>query len=182
MLAISYATLQQRENYLKKLSILAAIVFAMAFGSTGAFAQVNNTKDAIHFEGHANPGGVATIDVSGNLTGYSVNNPLKVLVTDGTHNVECSFTVYNADAITYDPAPGNQYGTFTLNLAYAQCINKNNGGLIGGTGEIMFDRWMSTQLSGVQWDIQAYSTYLSFNCPPVWIVSPFSGIGYVYNP
>ena len=180
-MAISYATQQPRENYLKKITLLAAIALAMAFGST-VFAQANNPKDAIQFAGHANANGMATIDVTGNLTGYSANNPLKVHVTDGTHDVTCLFTVYNGNAITYDAYPGNQAGKFTLDIAYAQCVNNHNGGEIGAQGKLVFDRWMSTQLSSVQWNIQADSTYLEFNCPPLWIVSPFSGVGTVYNP
>src|SRR5215469_3087748 len=165
----------------KALFALAALAVTLA--APAAFAQVNNPKEAIQFHGNANVNGVATIDITGNMVGYSSTNPLRVHITDGTHDVTCSFVTYSPYAVTYNSYAGNIAGMFTLDVAYAQCVNNKAGGaLITGSGHMTFDRSMQNQAAGASWFIQADNTYMDFYCPSLWVVSPFSGVGIVNNP
>src|SRR5215472_14458808 len=112
---------QKGKQLTKTLRNLAITLAALTmFAAPAAFAQVNNPKEAIQFHGNANVNGVATIDITGNMVGYSSTNPLKVHITDGTHDVTCSFVTYSPSAIAFNGYAGNIAGTFTMNVAYAQ--------------------------------------------------------------
>ena len=178
MLAISYATLNHKDN-MKKLSILAAIVFAMAFTSAAMAQQVNNPVAGFLFSGNVarSDHNIAWVTLAGPYTNPSVSDPLYIHFVDGYSDYSCNVDSPYGLQTTHNA--GNQSGQITVTPS--NCVNNRTGTAITATGTMTFI-WSWADQNGSTWNIIAKYINVMFPATPVCLYDSFSGIGTIVDP
>lgn len=176
VLAISYATSQPRENYLKKLSFLAAIVFAMAFGSTAMATGTVSSQGAFRYDGviTRSSHGPAGMSIIGDI----INPNLTVHITDATVDLTCTINS-SADVKNVPPVVG---GNGSLALYFGACVNNSNGETVyaASGSEVTFTTAIDSTLTPASWNVQGAE--MVFSIPGLCSEAGLGGSGNILNP